>query len=222
MGRVSGKMPYVIWYGPFYLLSGVAAFSGAGDLAAGAVWRAVTGAVWLAAAVAAAVATARSQARCRRACDAALRRELMALVRDRARAEGDGAWLNRDAHLAFSAMVTGRGLFRRWTVARIDEDQAPAIAGALDGARTAVTAEFFSVLRGHPAVQREVHGSVVTVTADGETAIEDGPRPGGGLRWWRLRLAAFRDGHLFASAEELRELIGQFREAELITPDGLA
>ncbi len=220
MGRVRGGMPYVMWYGSWYLMAVVAAWSGLGGVARGGVAPTVIGVVYAVGSVAVAVVAGRSHARSRRVHDAALRRELMALIRDRARAEGDGAWLNRDAHLAFSAMVTGRGLFRRWTVARIDEDQVPAMEDALGGGKAAVTAEFFSVLRVHPAVQREFHGAMLTAGADGQAVVEDGPRPRGGLRWWRLRVAAFRDGHLFASADELRDLIGQFEAAELITPDG--
>lgn len=219
MGRVRGGMPYALWYGSWYLVAFIAAWSGLGGVARGGVIPLAFGAVYLAWSVAVVVVAVRSHARSRRMHDAALRRELMALVRERAPVEGDGAWLNRDAHVAFSALVTGRGLFRRWTLARIDEDQVPAMADAMEGGRAAVTAEFFSVLRVHPAVQREFHGAIVTAGEDGKAAVEDGPHPRNDLRWWRLRLASFRAGHLFATADELRELIGQFKAAELIAPD---
>ena len=146
-----------------------------------------------------------------------LRSEFFSLVAERARAQERVTWLNRDAHLAFMPYVSGRFLLRRAELCLVDEDlvcDIDAVASA-GGGRVALTATFYSVVRLYARVLRQVKGWVTLATAADLEAVK---QPRDRLRRAPGLLRELARGRMFATAEELADVIAQFRAAEPLGP----
>lgn len=162
----------------------------------------------------------RALLRCRRTPEAALRAELLALARVReGKAEG---WLNRDEHLVFGVSRNGPRWLRTWHVSRADED---ALRELQAEGRAALTAAVFTLLPVTTDVHRYTGGAVITETGDGEYEITEieaeqkGGRVRSAARVLRQQRRARKAGLLYAGADELRELLDDFREAEPVAAD---
>lgn len=162
--------------------------------------------------------------RSRRDEDAVLRRQLAAMIRDRA-AE-DSAWLNRDDHLVFALDSGGVGRFRYWTLMRSDEDPIREAKSLEPGSIAVVTSDVFWIEPGATGYRREVFsmcmeagtgGGVVTgpsYRALASASDVAAPQPGSGLPGLlRGMLHDDPEGRAHAAAE-LREVIRQFEGAE--------
>lgn len=160
--------------------------------------------------------TAWSEYRYRRSTAARLRRELLALLRERARTEKEESfWLNRDAHLVFHAWYVGPRLIRAWNIARADEDQA---RGLDEAGRYALTGDLFQAIAVKTQVLHQVIGAIAVVDGDGNADLEQPER----LKFFRYAWRTWRmerTGMLYAGPDELRELLSQFREAEPVDPE---
>lgn len=174
-------------------------------------------------AVTVAAAVAASGLRWRRDGIPGLRRQLAAMITERAPLAE--TWVNRDEHLAFALVASGRGPSRHCSVIRIDEDDAREARSAAPGEVIAVTGEAFIIDAGEPGYQREVVGAMVTGSEDGRPTAEPAglrrrkPQPGRRTmrgRW--LRYQAERAA-MAGAAGELRELIRQFGAAEPVDHD---
>jgi hypothetical protein len=205
-------LPYGVWYA-------MAAWAAAGAALAGACGD-VLGAAWGGAlAVGVGVCAVRSRVRWSRSGDRAVRAEMMRLIDERA-GSGAVAWLDRDAHLLFSANRRRVMGLRERSLMVIDEEQQRDVEDARDagGGKVAVTSVSYMA---HPAfarVLRRTDGFATMVTADDiEMADSDGRES-----WWRGYVdltRTIRAGLAFADAGELAETMAQFRDAEPISPD---
>lgn len=191
-------------YGPWYSAGGWMMTGAAIDAATGyalltVAAEAVTGLAILA-------FTAAVHASWRQSPEAPLRATLEALVRERA---GTGAWLNREADVVFMPEVQGpRWMPRIWTLHRADVEQGVEV---MEHGRAPVTMDVFRFTAPFSGVMRDINGAMITMADD----IDHGANPG---RWHRYAglVRAMRDGSRYARAPELAEVLGQFRDAELI------
>ena len=83
-----------------------------------------------------------------------------------------------------------------------------------------MTSEVFEITPVIPDVTHYVYGAIGVMDDDGVSHLEKNPADK--MRWWRylskyVRMA--RTGLLYASAEDLKELISQFKDAEPVSPD---
>ena len=202
-------MAYFWRYGPFY----VAGIYLAVQAAASAGWLA---AVWALAAAVILAINVHAEIAYRRSDYAALRRQFLALLRERAD-KADG-WLNRDAHMVFTAEAAGAWWLRRWYLSRADEDQARGLEAGAD--RVALTADMFGAIPVRTEIMHYATGAVAVPDASGgfELLRED-RAPGSAWlvrRVWRHQRME-RTGMLYAGPSELREVLAQFRDAEPLT-----
>ncbi len=203
---------WLLPYGPWYALTAWSVFSA---VSAGS----VPVAAWCATVAAATGAVAlRSQVRWSRSGEKALRAEMIRLVDERASVNAAG-WLNRDAHLAFTVHRKQVAGLRGRMLVVIDEEQQRAIDGArgAGGGKLALTAVAYQVHPAYPRVMRRADGTVAMVTA---TGLED-VGPDNRLRWWQGYgglVRTMRAGLAFAEADELAEVLAQFRDAEPVLP----
>lgn len=150
-----------------------------------------------------------------------LRRQLAAMITERAPLSE--AWLNREEHLAFALVSTGRGPSLHCSLIRIDEDDAREARLAAPLEVIAVTSEAFIIDAGEPGYRREVVGALVTGSEAGKPKAEPAGlwrKPAGKrtMRSRRLRYQAERAA-MAGAADELRELIRQFQAAEPLERD---
>lgn len=210
--------PYGIWYGLTTMAALAALLAAAGgdvlDAALDGLIAAVIGVLAL-----------RSRVRWSRSGMKALRADLARLVA--ARSGGtEPAWLNRDAGLLFRPDCRRVAGMREQALMVVDEDQARDVNDARlgGGGKVAATYVNYRVHPVFPGVIRQPDGLVALVTAGGD--VEDvSPRE----HWLRRRLQAYPDmtramraGLAFADARELAEVVGQFRDAEPVSPDSYA
>jgi hypothetical protein len=205
-------LPYGIWYA----LAVWAALGAAAAAVSGDVFNAAYSSL-LAAVIG--VIAIRSRVRWSRSGEKVLRAELIRLVDERARS-GAAAWLDRDAHLLFTAdRKRVAGLPGR-TLMILDEELLRDVDDARIGGGGRVAATFTSY-RTHPAmarVMRRTDGATALVTAaDIEMADPDERE-----RWWQGypgMVRTMRAGLAFADAGELAGVLAQFRDAEPVSPD---
>lgn len=147
----------------------------------------------------------------------ALRNELITLLKAR---EGSithpAMYLNRDQHLIFAAFGKGRSFMREYDLARSDEDQQKLLQA---GEMVAVTGDLFTIMQAAPQIIHTQFGAMAVTDREGNTELE--PNDSMGKFRSAIRFAKMvRTGVLYAGADDLKEIIAQFRDAEPIQPDG--
>ena len=135
-----------------------------------------------------------------------VRRELLQALRA---LPGDGNWLNRDEHAIFAVQVNGPRMYRAVTVAQIDENDIQAL---ISEGEACLVARSWQVWPDQPGIEHRVIGATAT-EADLDKGIIKFPSPGM-LQWNKGRKAARKTGMLYASADEVRELITLLGNAE--------
>jgi hypothetical protein len=201
--------------GLWYFLSGFVFFSGIILISTLAPWHIIQGAVYILIGGPAFWFLFTGERRYRRSGVEPHRSELLILLLQRT-VDKESVWLNRDRHLVFYAYKHGR-VFRRIGVARADEDQARVLEAT---GRAAMTSEVFEITPVIADVTHHVYGAVGVMDDDGGSHLERSPAEK--IRWWRLIIQyakMARTGLLYASAEDLKELISQFRDAEPAIPE---